>query len=105
MDCGTHLVQTHSTRYPILARIGWDYLSIQGSATPSECAFSNMSLTDSKQCNRLILEIFEALQILKSAYRNGHMSALAEAERYYQTVMSALGGEDHDEDGPASSFL
>lgn len=99
------LVQTHSSQYPILAWIARDYLPIQGSATPSERAFSNASLTDSKQRNRLTPEIFEALQILKSAYRNGHMSAPAEAERYYQIVMSALGGENGDEDGPASSFL
>jgi hypothetical protein len=105
MERGAHSVQTHSTQYPILARIARDYLPIQGSATPSERAFSSASLTDSKQRNRLTPDTFEALQILKSAYRNGHMSAPAEAERYYQTVMSAFGGEDHDADGPASSFL
>ena len=58
-----------------------------------------------KQRNQLALETFEALQILKSAYRNGHMSAPAEAEKYYHTVMSVLGGEDHDADGPAASFF
>jgi hypothetical protein len=44
---------------------------------------------------------------LKSAYRNGHMSAPAEAENYYHKVMSVFGGEDRnaDRDGPASSFL
>jgi len=82
-----------------------DYLPIQGSATPSERAFSNASLTDTKQRNRLAPETFEALQILKSAYCNRHMSAPAEAEKYYHTVMSVLGGEDHDADGPAASFF
>jgi hypothetical protein len=105
MECGAHSVQTHSTQYPILARIARDYLPIQGSATPSERAFSNVSLTDTKQRNWLTSETFEALQILKSAYRNGHTSAPAEAERYYQTVMGALRGEDDDADGLATSFL
>ena len=82
-----------------------DYLPIQGLATPSERAFSNASLTDTKQRNRLAPDTFEALQILKSAYRNGHMGASAEAEKYYHTVMGVLGGEDRSVDGLASSFL
>ena len=57
-----------------------DYLPIQGSSTPSERVFSNASLTDSKQRNRLAPDMFEALQILKSSYRHGHMTAPAEAE-------------------------
>ena len=57
-----------------------DYLPIQGSSTPSKCAFSNTSLTDSKQRNRLASDMFEVLQILKSSYRHGHMTAPAEAE-------------------------
>ncbi len=85
--------------------MAWDYLPIQGSATPSKRMFSNVSLTDSKQRNRLAPDTFEALQILKSTYRNGHMSAPVEAENYYHKVMSVLGGEDHNVDGPASSFL
>jgi hypothetical protein len=82
-----------------------DYLPIQGSSTPSERAFSNASLTDSKHRNRLAPDTFEALQILKSAYRNGHLSASAEAEKYYDSIMSVLGGEDQTVDGPASSFF
>lgn len=82
-----------------------DYLPIQGSATPSERAFSSASLTDTKQRNRLAPDTFKALQLLKSAYRNGHMSASAEAQEYYRTVMSVLGDEDHSVDGPASSFF
>ena len=82
-----------------------DYLPIQGSSTPSEHTFSNASLTDSKHRNRLAPDTFEALQILKSAYRNGHLSASAEAEKYYDSIMSVLGGEDQTVDGPASSFF
>ena len=33
------------------------------------------------------------------------VSAPAKAEEYYQTIMSALGGEDPSADGPAASFL
>jgi hypothetical protein len=76
-----------------------DYLAIQGSATPSERAFSNASLTDTKQRNRLSPDTFEALQILKSAYRNGHISATVEADRYHQTLMNAPGGEEGTSEG------
>jgi hypothetical protein len=69
-----------------------DYLAIQGSATSSEHAFSNASLTDTKQRRRLTPEMFEALQILKSVYRNGHLCATEEAEKHYQAVMNAGGG-------------
>jgi hypothetical protein len=72
---------------------------------PSERTFLNASLTDSKHRNRLAPDTFEALQILKSAYRNGHLSASAEAEKYYDSIMSVLGGEDQTVDGPASSFF
>jgi hypothetical protein len=35
--------------------------------------------------NRLSPAIFEALQILKSAYRNGHIRATQEAEEHIQS--------------------
>jgi len=75
-----------------------DYLPIQGSATPSEHAFSNASLTDSKQRNRLTTEVFEALQNLKSVYCNGHMSAAVEALRHYQYQgdRSVMEGQDSE---------
>lgn len=76
--------------------MAWDYLPIQGSATPSEHAFSNVSLTDSKQHNRLTIEVFEALQNLKSMYRNGHMSATAEALRHYKEDTRYMGSLDSD---------
>ncbi len=98
-------MQIHSTQYPILAQMAWDYLSIQGLPTPSKCVFLNASLTNTKQHNWLALDTFKALQILKSAYHNGHMSALAEVEKYYHTVMGVSEGEDCSVDGPASSFL
>jgi hypothetical protein len=78
-------------QYPILAQIARDYLPIQGSATPSECAFSNAALTNNKQCNWLAPVMFEVLQNLKSAYCNEHLSATTEALTYYHTV---IGGQD-----------
>ncbi|KAF8259582.1 hypothetical protein EI94DRAFT_1441191, partial [Lactarius quietus] len=52
-----------------------DYLAIQGSATPSEHAFSSGGITGCAQRSRLQPNVFEGLQLLKSAYRNGNMSA------------------------------
>src|SRR5260221_14017625 len=94
----TDIQQKHLMQYPILARMARDYLPIQGSATPSKRAFSNISLTDGKQRNRLAPDMFEALQNLKSAYRHGHISAAAEALKYYHTVTSRTGVQDDDLD-------
>ena len=52
-----------------------DYLAIQGSATPSERAFLSGGTTGTAKHNRLTPEAFEALQLLKSAYCNGHLVA------------------------------
>ncbi|KAF7366232.1 HAT family dimerization domain-containing protein [Mycena venus] len=81
--------------YPTLARIARDYLAIQGSAAPSERAFSNGSLTGAARRNRLAPEMFEALQLLKSAYRNGHVSAAADATK---RVIAALDASDDEAD-------
>ena len=105
MECGTDTSQKHSGQYPVLVRMAWDFLPIQGLSTPSERAFSNASLTNDLQCNQLTPETFEALQILKSAYCHGHMSAPAEAEKYYCTITSVLGDPDGDVECLASSFL
>lgn len=59
-----------------------DYLAIQGSATPSERAFSSGGTTGTAKRNRLNVEAFEALQLLKSAYRNAHIGAHLEAEKH-----------------------
>lgn len=59
-----------------------DYLAIQGSATPSERAFSSGGTTGTAKRNRLNVEVFESLQLLKSAYRNGHVGAQLEAEKH-----------------------
>jgi hypothetical protein len=60
--------------YPTWAHMARDYLAIQGSATPSEHAFSGGGNTGTAHRNCLTPDAFEALQLLKSAYRNGHIN-------------------------------
>ncbi len=67
-----------------------NYLAIQGSSVPSEWAFFSSGLTSTSLRNHLSLAIFEALQILKSAYRNGHISAAQEAKGHIQSYLEAL---------------
>jgi hypothetical protein len=59
-----------------------DYLAIQGSATPSERAFSGGGITGTSIRNLLSVSTFEALQLLKSAYRNGHITAADDASKH-----------------------
>ena len=63
-----------------MSKITKDYLPIQGSAVPSEWAFSSSSITATAHCNTLFPETFGALQVLKSAYCQGHISAVTQAE-------------------------
>ncbi|PSS37546.1 hypothetical protein PHLCEN_2v622, partial [Hermanssonia centrifuga] len=72
----------HSSQYPILSRLAHDYLAIQGSAVASERAFSSGGRTGTALRNQLAGKTFEALQILKSGYRDGVISAAQEAEEY-----------------------
>ena len=74
-----------------------DYLAIQGSSVPSERAFSGGGLTGTSLRNRLSPAIFEALQILKSAYKNGHISAAEEAKGHIQLYMEELAALDDEE--------
>lgn len=74
-----------------------DYLAIQGSSTASERTFSSGGLTGMKRRNRLKEDVFESLQLLKSAYRNGHISAASDAEQHLDSLIAALHDED-DED-------
>jgi hypothetical protein len=71
-----------------------DYLAIQGSATPSERAFSSGGTTGTAKRNRLKPEVFEALQLLKSAYRNGHLAADKDANEHLHSS---------DDDGPVDN--
>ena len=71
-----------------------DYLAIQGSAVPSERAFSSGGLTTTARRNRFSGEIFEAIQILKSRYRNGHIRAFEQAKAHFAAYIEEL--EMHD---------
>lgn len=76
-----------------MKRIARDYLAIQGSATPSERAFSSGAITDTARRNRLTPEVFEALQILKNAYRNGHVAAVHQAAQHIDALILTLDDE------------
>lgn len=85
-------------KYPTMKCIACDYLAIQGSATPSERAFSGGGITDTARRNQLSPEVFEALQILKSAYRNGHIGAVDQAARHIDALIANLDDTDTDSD-------
>jgi hypothetical protein len=71
-----------------MRRIAQDYLAIQDSATASERAFSSGGITGSaRRRSRLSTEIFEALQILKSTYRNGHFAAAHQAGQHVDALI------------------
>ena len=74
-----------------------DYLAIQGSATPSEHAFSGGGLTGIKFQNHLNGSVFKSLQLLKSAYRNGHISTASNAKHHIDSLLASL--DDNEEDG------
>ena len=57
----------HAVQYRTLSCMARDYLAIQGSAVPSERAFSSGGLTATAHRNWLSGDIFKALQILKNA--------------------------------------
>ena len=75
-----------------------DYLAIQGSATPSERAFSSGGLTGTKYCNRLNRMVFKSLQLLKSAYRNGHISAVSDAKQHIDALIASFNDEEVDDE-------
>jgi len=71
-----------------------DYLAIQGSSVPSERAFSSGGITGTKLRNWLNPETFEALQILKAAYRNGVLSSGDEAQSHEPKMWVPVTGEN-----------
>jgi len=85
------------SQYPTLSWIARDYLAIQGSAVPSECAFSSGDLTATLRWNKLSAKSFECLQFLKSAYRNGHVAAAQEAVAHLKELWDDLGSKDTSE--------
>ncbi|KIJ28843.1 hypothetical protein M422DRAFT_189223, partial [Sphaerobolus stellatus SS14] len=57
------------------------YFWIQASAVASERTFSSAGITSTDRRSCLLPETFEALQILKSGYKNGFISAAMDVER------------------------
>ena len=79
-----------------------DYLAIQGSATPSERAFSGGGITGTPNRNRLSVASFKALQILKSAYCNGHIAAVDDAAKHLDDLSDVSKAESIIGDYPSS---
>ena len=77
-----------------------DYLAIQGSATPSQQAFTSGGLTGAKYCNRLNGVVFESQQLLKSAYRNGQISAASDAKQHIDALIASFDDRLDDKDLP-----
>ena len=75
-----------------------DYLAIQGSATPSERAFSSGGLTGTKYCNCFNGVVFESLQLHKNAYHNGHISAASDAKQHIDALIASFDDEKVDDE-------
>lgn len=80
-----------------------EYLEIQGLPLLPSTFFFSGSLTGTRLHNRLSIEVFEALQLLKSAYRNGHISASDSAGKRMKVLIAKLveqgfGSDDSDDD-------
>jgi hypothetical protein len=73
-----------------MQQITCNYLTIQGSSTPSEQAFSSGGITSTAHQNSLSADIFEALQILKSAYHNQHVAMVYQAAEHVDALIAAL---------------
>jgi hypothetical protein len=63
-----------------------DNLAIQGSSVSSKRAFSAAGLDKSLLRNRMKADIFEALQILKSAYMDVLLSATEESQKFAELL-------------------
>lgn len=55
-------------------------------------------MTGTRLRGRLSPSVFEALQILKSAYRNGHIGAAEQAEAAMKEVLEVVDDDDDDDD-------
>jgi hypothetical protein len=75
-----------------------DYLAIQGSATPSKCTFSSGEITGCSCQNKLKPNVFEGLQLLKSAYQNGHISATTQAGCHTEDLIKFMDSSSEGKD-------
>ena len=82
--------QEHSLTYLTLSHIAHDYLAIQGSSVPSEWAFSSGALATTTHWNCLAGRLLEAIQILKSGYQTGLVSARHQAESHHMAYLEDL---------------
>ena len=78
--------------------MAWDYLSIQGLATPSEHAFSSGGLTGTKNLNCLEGTVFESLQLLKRACHNGHISVASDSKQHIDALIASFETEEVDDE-------
>lgn len=83
--------------HPTWAKIARDYLAIQGSAVPCERAFSSSGLTGTDRRHRLSPQTFEALQLLKHAYRTTVISVDAEIREDADVVFGNWDSEEVEE--------
>ena len=81
-----------------MRHIAQDYLPIQGSATPLKRTFSSAGVTDAVHWGSLLTKTFEACQILKSAYCNGHIAAVDEAGKHIDALIVVLDDILEEED-------
>ena len=91
--CSDIKLKHHQTQYPTLAKITRDYLAIQGSSVSSERAFSGGGLTDTKARNQLSPETFQALQILKSCYKDGLIKVEEEVAAHERKLFVPVGSD------------
>jgi hypothetical protein len=91
--CADIYLKHHQTQYPTLTKIAQDYLAIQGSSVSSEHTFSGGGLTDTKAQNQLSLETFEALQILKSCYKDGLITVKEEVAAHEKKLFVLIGSD------------
>ena len=62
-------------------------------STSLECAFSGGGLTDTKAQNQLLPETFEALQILKSCYKDGLITVEEEVAAHERIPFLPVGSD------------
>ena len=72
---------------------------------PSKCAFSSGGLTAVACCNQLTGDIFEALQILKSGYQNGHIQTSDQAEAHWASYLEQLSYLEVDDESLPHKYV
>ena len=63
-------------------------------------SFSSGGLTGTKHCDCLDGVVFEGLQLLKSMYCNGHISALSDAKQHIDALIASFDDKEVGDDLP-----